>query len=393
VCPVCLGLPGALPVPNSKAIEGCIKLGLAVDCQINLISKFDRKNYFYPDLPKGYQISQYDEPFCIKGLIVLSSGKQVRITRVHMEEDTAKLQHGEVDGKKVSLIDFNRSGVPLVEIVTEPDFDNTDDVNEYLKEIQLIVRTLGISTADMEKGSMRLEANISVRPEGQKELPKYKVEVKNVNSFRYIRKAIEYEIERQVGILKAGQIPVQETRGFNENKGITFSQRLKEEANEYRYFPEPDIPPFVFSQNKIEVWKSGLPILPAQKRTNLLSSGITKSKVDLIVADVNKYNMYLELLQRGLQSIKAIDIIINAPGDIINDPDKLITWSEEKQTTSVNSETIQSVAKTVIAANPKAVTDYKAGKESSLFFLVGQVKKQLGNIEVGPVLEILRNIL
>src|SRR3990167_2429146 len=201
-CPVCLGLPGALPVPNSKAIEWCVKLGLALGCQINLTSKFDRKNYFYPDLPKGFQISQYDLPFCHNGNLL---GRQ--ITRVHLEEDTGKL----LNQKNQTLIDFNRSGVPLVEIVTAPDFTSSDESSEFLKEIQAIVRTLGISTADMEKGSMRLEANISVRPAGQTELPNYKVEIKNVNSFRFIKKAIEYEVGRQTRLLEAGLTPDQET--------------------------------------------------------------------------------------------------------------------------------------------------------------------------------------
>jgi len=264
---------------------------------------------------------------------------------------------------------------------------------EFLKEVHLLVRTLGISTADMEKGSMRLEANISVRPENQKELPKYKIEIKNVNSFRFIKKAIDYEVNRQIDILEKGQTPVQETRGFNESKGITFSQRLKEEANEYRYFPEPDIPPFVFSQNQINKWQSELPELPSAKRDRLVKSGLTRSKADLLVSDIAKYTMYETLTRKGLQSIKAADIIINAPGDILHDPDKLITWSGDKQAGSANTADIEAVVKTVINANSKAVADYHAGKEASLFFLVGQVKRQMGNIEVSPVLEILRKFL
>ena len=223
-CPVCLGSPGALPVPNGKAIDWCVMIGLALNCKIANFSKFDRKNYFYPDLPKGYQISQYDQPFCLKGFITLSNGKKIGITRVHMEEDTAKLTH---QGEN-SLIDFNRSGVPLVEIVTEPDFENAKEVIEYLKKLQQIVRYLDVSDADMEKGNMRLEPNISLREITMNNelltinnLPKYKVEVKNINSFRFAEKAIEYEIRRQTEILSENKTPVQETRGWDEDKQKT----------------------------------------------------------------------------------------------------------------------------------------------------------------------------
>ncbi len=392
-CPVCLGLPGALPVPNAKAIEWCIKLGLALGCQINLFSKFDRKNYFYPDLPKGYQISQYDLPFCHSGSLTLSSGKIIRITRVHMEEDTGKLQHAQIDGQKVSLVDFNRSGVPLVEIVTEPDFDNTDDAMEYLKEIQLIVRTLGISSADMEKGSMRLEANISVRKGGQATLPKYKIEVKNVNSFRFVKKAIEFEVVRQIEILSAGKIPVQETRGFNETTGETFTQRLKEVANEYRYFPEPDIPPLVFTKDQISVWQSELPKLPDQKRRELTALGITAEKSGMLVADPQRLSLYEQLIDHRIPSPKAAEAAINVPGNLVDNPTAVLNWISEKTAVSVDPQIIIQTVSRVINDNPKAVSDYQAGKQASLYFLVGMVRRELGNADAGQITEELKHQL
>ncbi len=365
-CPVCLGLPGALPVPNARAIEWCIKLGLALNCQINLFSKFDRKNYFYPDLPKGYQISQYDLPFCFDGYLDLPSGKKIRIRRVHMEEDTGKLSHSGSE----TLVDFNRSGVPLVEIVTEPDFEDPDTGTEFLKEVQQIIRALKISTADMEKGSMRLEANISVRKEGGP-LPDYRVEVKNVNSFRFIKKAIEFETSRQIQILESGANPSQETRGFSEAKGETVLQRSKEDAQDYRYFPEPDIPPLEFTSDQIETWRRELPALPAQLRSELSQKySLPTNYVNLIVADETMLSEFLKN-----PSLATANALVNK---------RPVT-----QTISVTDDQILEVAKKVVEANPKAVADIKSGKTQVMGFLVGQVKKDLGNVDTTAVIGVL----
>lgn len=381
-CPVCLGLPGALPVPNSRAIEWCIKLGLALNCEVNLFSKFDRKNYFYPDLPKGYQISQYDLPFCKQGFLDLSSGKRIQITRVHMEEDTGKLQHAVInDGEKVTLVDFNRSGVPLVEVVTEPDFSNTQETSEFLKELQQIVRVLKISSADMEKGSMRLEANISVRPENQSGLPEYKVEIKNVNSFRFIKKAVEFEILRQTRILESGASPVQETRGFNESKGETFSQRTKEEADDYRYFPEPDIPPFSFEVDKIKEWQSQLPVLPIQNRLELMEKyGLSASNAYIISSNDTMRTIFIRAAEIGEIAAKTLaDFLVNKKyGTRFPDsPSELIKLVKSANSVQSEESVLLPVVSEIIAQNPEAVASFKSGKQQSIGFLIGQVRRRL----------------
>src|SRR3989338_869486 len=252
-CPVCLGIPGALPYINEEAIKKCMRIGLALNCSVNEQSYFERKNYFYPDLAKGYKISQLVKPLNINGQLEVEDESGVtsiiRINRVHQEEDTGKLTHVGSE----TLIDFNRSGVPLVEIVTEPDFHSSAQVKDYAKKLQQIFRYLGVSNADMERGDMRLEANVSVRPVGQKELPPYRVELKNINSFRFMQAAIEYEIKRQIWVLEKGEKLTQETRGWNETKKETYLQRSKEEAHDYRYFPEPDLPEFQISNFKFQI--------------------------------------------------------------------------------------------------------------------------------------------
>lgn len=381
-CPVCLGLPGALPVPNKTAIEWCVMLGMALKCNIPLFTKFDRKNYFYPDLPKGYQISQYDQPFCLAGNIKLDSGKVIRITRVHMEEDTGKLIHENVNGEDVSLIDFNRSGVPLIEIVTEPDFDDSKDVTEYLKKLQQIVRYLEISDADMDKGDMRLEPNISVSTDGK--LPNYKVEVKNINSFRFVEKAIEYEIKRHTTILKKGEEPIQETRGWNETKQKTVSQRVKEEASDYRYFPEPDIPPIRWTQEQLDGFKKQIPELPSGKIKRFISEfQISEYDAEILTRERETANFYEEAVGIGKKhdvNPKSIaNYIINKKINLLNTlPANLIRTIISTSTyASMDNSKIKNSIKKVLRENPKALNDLKAGKIQALQFLIGKAMTEI----------------
>jgi aspartyl-tRNA(Asn)/glutamyl-tRNA(Gln) amidotransferase subunit B len=397
-CPVCLGLPGALPFANKEAIWVTVKFGLAFGCKINTFSKFDRKHYFYPDLPKGYQISQYDLPLCVNGQWLITNGQKIRIRRVHLEEDTAKLIHETVDGRDVSLIDFNRSGVPLLEMVTEPDFDDPEEVVMFLKEVQLIARYLRISSADMEKGSMRLEANISLRQYTARstecigrnkylkleELPNYKVELKNINSFRFLAKALKAEIERQTEILASGGKVGQETRGFNETTGKTFSQRSKEEAQDYRYFPEPDIPPINLRAGEIKKLGAKLPELPWKKRERLVKDyGLSLSYADILVSDQARVNYFDEAVKAaakenispteiaGIMVNKNLDSQFPEPAGLIK---KLIELTKKDYATAVD---VEKAVQVVVFENAKAVSDYQNGKGQILGFLIGQVQKRL----------------
>jgi len=383
-CPVCLGMPGALPVPNKTAIQWCIIIGMALHCEIQLFSKFDRKNYFYPDLPKGYQISQYDKPFALKGFMTLSNGKKIGITRVHMEEDTGKLTHATVNGEKVSLIDFNRSGVPLVEIVTEPDFENATEVKEYLQRLQQIVRYLGVSNADMEKGNMRLEPNISLRREGQIGLPNYKVEVKNINSFRFVEKAINYEIGRQSQLLDQDETPAQQTMGWDEKKNQTVVQRSKEEANDYRYFPEPDIPPIRFTTEQIDKLRKQIPELPDEKLKRFEQDfGLSTYDAEILTREVEMSDFFEKAVKDGakekITAKQIANFIINKkikPEDIL--PAELIKQIKENSATETIDEVeLETIIKQVIEQNAKAVEDYKAGKEQVLMFLIGMVMRTI----------------
>ncbi len=423
-CPVCLGLPGALPVPNRKAIEWCVMVGLALNCEIPLFSKFDRKNYFYPDLPKGYQISQYDKPFCVNGWININTtnttnatnttNKRIRIRRVHMEEDTAKLVHASVNGENVSLIDFNRSGVPLVEIVTEPDFESAEEVVEYLKKIQQIVRYLGVSNADMERGDMRLEPNVSLlpytsgepfgHPRGGRmdssgvELPGYKVEVKNINSFRFVEKAINYEIDRQRQLLEKGETPRQETRGWSEEKNATLPQRGKEEAHDYRYFPEPDIPPVRWTVREVGKIREQLPELPDVKLDRFKKDYTLPDYDAEILTRERSVADYFEESIRIAQGVtgdkqpfdflrlrsgqvaqgkQIANWIINKKVDIEKVlPAELIqTIISQTQTITIDEQKLEEIVNQVLLDNPNAVSDYIKGKEQVIMFLVGQVMR------------------
>ncbi len=423
ICPVCMAHPGALPVANKQAIDLVIKTGLALNCEINTHSKFDRKNYFYPDLPKAYQISQYDLPLCKNGHITLpESKKRIGITRIHLEEDTAKLAHA-ADGKH-SLVDFNRAGIPLMELVTEPDFHSAQEVIEFAQEFQLLLRYLGASDADMEKGHLRFEANISVAPQGSEKLGT-KVEVKNLNSFQAVYKAIEYEIKRHTELLEAGKGNeiIQETRGWNEGAQQTFSQRSKEDAHDYRYFPEPDLPPMEFTGAYIEAIRAHITELPAGRRERLSQEyNISPKQAELLVRDMFLCEFFEEAVSelRALQPKGNIETVYNYIASdlqgIQKDTGILITESKikpahiaqivallgenkissrvakdilresfdsgvspqdtvkEKGLEQVSDESaLQKIITEVITQNAKVVEEYKKGKITVLQFLVGQV--------------------
>ena len=414
-CPVCLGLPGALPYINKQAIESCIKIGLALGCQISKKSLFERKNYFYPDLSKGFQISQYRWPLCINGQITLDNGQAVRINRVHQEEDTGKLSH--TGG--MTLIDFNRSGVPLVEIVTEPDFRDVESVRDYAKKLQQLFRYLGVSNADMERGDMRLEANISLRElKTQKsklksnELPNYRVELKNINSFRFMVAAIEYEIKRQIAALEKGEKLTQETRGWDEDKKCTFLQRSKEEAHDYRYFPEPDLPELEVGRLQVTVdsIREKMPERPWIKSKRFIKDyGISENSAKILTESKELACFFEETVKHGnehgvnvkeianyiinkqsLRSIdlKKIDIDTTLPVQVIEQ------LKGKRVGMIVDIGELRKLAEQVINANPKVVEDYQKGKETAIQVLIGAVmKKSLGKADAGKVKTILENLL
>ncbi|MBI2007111.1 MAG: Asp-tRNA(Asn)/Glu-tRNA(Gln) amidotransferase subunit GatB [Candidatus Blackburnbacteria bacterium] len=384
VCPVCLGLPGALPIPNKKAIEWTQMLGTALGCTLSQTSHFDRKHYFYPDLPKGYQISQYGSPLARNG----GYGGYVRIRRVHLEEDTGKLFHTVIDDRKVSLVDFNRSGVPLVEIVTEPDFSSAAEAKSFAQELRQLVRYLEVSDADMEKGSMRIEANVSLANESQvtsRELPNYRVEVKNINSFRFLEQAINFEIDRQAQVLEGGGKLTQETRGFDEKTGATKSQRGKEEAQDYRYFPEPDIPTLSFTEEELEEIKKRVPELSEGKRKRFEREYGLPPQYTAILTQTRKTADYFEEAvrvgeAREVSPKKIADAIVNKKINIEKVlPEKVIEMLKAaKEEPLLSNKEFEKAIKAVLDENPQAVADYKKGREISIQFLIGQAMKKFG---------------
>src|SRR3989339_448787 len=432
-CPTCLGLPGALPVPNKKAIQDVILMGLALDCEINKNSYFARKNYFYPDLPKGYQITQYDKPFCHDGKLVVND-KTVGITRIHLEEDTGKSMHiTEKGGEEYTLLDFNKSGIPLMELVTEPDFRKAEDVFDFAKKIRQIVRYLDISDGDMEKGNLRVEPNISVRKVGEKGLPKYKVEIKNLNSFTSLKRGVEFEVKRQISILEKGEIPIQETRGWNDDKQSTYTQRIKEEAHDYRYFPEPDIPPIELKESKqakdntdeiyLDEIRNKLPELPNIKVGRFVKDfGITEYDAQVLTEEIEIAKWFEESVKSlkdkkhgkkvanwiiteimgssqyqlsgvnklKIQPLQLADLVTNVEDGKISRPsgkeilnillteggdiEEIIQNKGLEQVSDTGA--LEEVVNKVIVANPKPVADYKVGKKASLQFLIGMVMRE-----------------
>jgi aspartyl-tRNA(Asn)/glutamyl-tRNA(Gln) amidotransferase subunit B len=423
VCPVCLGMPGALPVLNKKVVEFATLAAMALQCRINETSIFARKNYFYPDLPKGYQISQYDKPLAEFGFIEISAGKgkkKIGITRVHLEEDAGKSLHeGFPDSDEKTAIDLNRTGVPLIEIVSEPDIATPDEAYEYLTRLKEIILYTGVSDCNMEEGSLRCDANVSVRPRGQKEFGT-KAEIKNVNSFRFIREALEYDIRRQIDVLESGGKIPQETRLYNSNEGKTYSMRSKEQAHDYRYFPEPDLLPLVVD----ETWKSEiartLPELPEARRARLVKDyGITEYDAQVLtfsksladqfeeaakaaknpkrVANLVQGELMGRLKAKGIEieqspiSMKGVaasaDLVEGGriSGKMLKDlydlafergKDFPVVYEEEgRPQQSTDTSALEKMIDDVLAANPKQLEQYRAGKTTMLGFFVGQVMK------------------
>uniref|UniRef100_A0A7C2V6J9 Aspartyl/glutamyl-tRNA(Asn/Gln) amidotransferase subunit B n=1 Tax=Hydrogenobacter sp. TaxID=2152829 RepID=A0A7C2V6J9_9AQUI len=433
VCPVCLGLPGSLPVINRRAVEFAIRAGLALNCQINTKSVFARKNYFYPDLPKGYQISQYEEPIAVNGWLEVN-GKRIRIRRLHIEEDAGKNIH---EGSK-TLVDLNRAGTPLMEIVTEPDIDSPQLAREFLEKLRNIMRYTGVSRADMEKGQLRCDINLSIRPKGSKEFGT-RVEIKNVNSFRFVQKAIEAEMERQIKLVLSGQKVVQETRTFDPSTGLTHPMRSKEEAEDYRYFPDPDLLPLVVPVEWIEEIKRTMPELPEERFQRFVKDYSLDEYSARVLTDNKELGDFFEdalkhynkepklvanwllndllgnlsevgkdiedspvspkglaelvrLIKEGTLSSKLAKEVLKEMVTTGKDPNEVV---EEKGLKQVSDEgQIRAFIEEVLKENPKEVERYRSGEEKVFGFLVGQVmKKAKGKANPQVVNKLLREML
>ena len=382
VCPVCLGLPGALPFANREGIVKTVKLGLALGCTISQDSKFYRKNYFYPDLPKGFQTSQLDSPLCIGGSL-----NGMKINHIHLEEDAGKLVHETINGVKYSLVDFNRSGCALIELVTEPVFHYIASVVEFVKALQMIARYVGVSNADMDKGEMRLEANVSLATEEQMKsgvLPNYRVELKNINSFRFLEKAVTAELARQKLAIASGEKLIQETRGYDEVKQVTYSQRTKDDAQDYRYFPEADLPPINLQTEEIEKLRSEIPELPNDKSDRFEKEyGVSKDSAKILVSDLDRAIYFEAAVKLGatfaLSAKMIADLMINKKLDA-DFPEPAGLVKKIVDLTKVDYATLEDTVKViseVIAEQEKAVTDYRNGKGEVVGFLMGMVQKKL----------------
>lgn len=412
VCPICMGYPGVLPIINEQAIEWGIKTAQVLGCQVNGMQRFDRKNYFYPDLPKGYQISQFFYPVGEKGALEVDflapdrktkKTFKVGITRLHLEEDAGKLVHIK-DG---TLVDFNRCGTPLVEIVTEPDIKSPEEARAFMQELQRIVRALGISRADMEKGHLRVDANVSVRPRGQKEFG-VKVEVKNMNSFKFMEQALRFEIDRQIELLKKGKTIELETRGWDEKSGTTVPQRGKEESTDYRYFPEPDLPPIFVDKKKIGATGESLIGLPRDLRNETEKIGLPYNRI-IELQDMNKLPLFISVMHKvkGLNPITVANFI-----NKFDDEKKLINFLEmvdkkklsptaaqkfletgEIQESAGESE-VEKTVLDVLKSEKEVVERYKKGEEKLFGYLIGQVMtKMKGGVEPALVQQILKKLI
>ena len=439
VCPVCLGMPGVLPVINREAVDHTIRTGLALNCEIPEYAKFDRKNYAYPDLMKWYQISQYDLPLCVNGhfdVEVNGTTTRVGITRVHLEEDTARLTHvTATDGAPASLIDVNRSGAPLMEIVSEPDIQTPAEAMAYGEKLRALLRWIGVSTANMEDGALRIDANISVWPQGEP-IGDVKVEVKNMNSFRSLGRALAFEIERQTGRRERGQPIEQETRGWDESAGVTRSQRTKEYAHDYRYFPEPDLPPLHVTRQRVDTLRTALPRLPDQVAADLVDQGAPRADVAELVQDRLLTDYTLAVIEAGASAGEAVTWIVHEFRRALNaqasksaaipiPPTEIATLLDLRARGAVSStmagevldemlatgksastiveargpqisgqDELLAIARQVIEENPQAVQDYRDGKGRAIQYLMGQVMRiTRGKANPGAVSALIRDEL